>query len=55
MPDKKVFVKTRLNIIKTIFRKLVDEYQLPFGMLINWADFVEWLMPKIIQIAVGAI
>ena len=45
---------TKLKYLRTL-SKFIDEHQLPFGMLINQADSVEWLTPKIIQIPVGAI
>ncbi len=31
----------------------IEEHQLPFGMLINQSDKIEWLTPKIVQMPVG--
>lgn len=37
----------------TALIKFVEDYQLPFGMLINQSEQVQWLTPKIVQIPVG--
>lgn len=45
-------VNTPMKQLKTL-SEFVKDHQLPFGMLINQADRIEWLTPEIVQVPVN--